>query len=100
VAPSNSGKTVLAKNILKHVDGMLKIPPTKILFCYTVYQPLYDEMKKEIPLIEFHQDFPQCMLQDILCFQILKEKNKVSFIFYLQSKFYCHKCIFEKEHDE
>ena len=32
VAPSNSGKTVLARNILKHVDGMLKIPPTKILF--------------------------------------------------------------------
>ena len=58
VAPSNSGKTVLAKNILKHVDGMLKIPPTKICFCYTVYQPLYDEMKKEIPLIKFHQVFP------------------------------------------
>ena len=58
VAPSISGKTVLAKNILKHVDGMLKIPPTKICFCYTVYQPLYDEMKKEIPLIEFHQGLP------------------------------------------
>ena len=42
----------------------------------------------------------KCMLQDILCFQVLKEKNKVSFIFYLQSKLYCHKCIFEKEHDE
>ena len=27
-------------------------------FCYTVYQPLYDEMKKEIPLIEFHQGLP------------------------------------------
>jgi hypothetical protein len=37
---------------------MFKIPPTKILFCYTVYQPLYDEMKKEIPLIEFHQGLP------------------------------------------
>jgi hypothetical protein len=59
VAPSNSGKTVLAKNISKQTDGMFKITP-----------------------------------------RVLKEKNKVSFIFYLQSKFYCHKCIFEKEHDE
>ena len=58
VAPSNSGKTVLAKNILKQTDGMFKIPPTKIFFCYTVYQPLYDEMKKEIPLIEFYQGLP------------------------------------------
>ena len=37
---------------------MFKIPPTKIFFCYAVYQPLYDEMKKEIPLIEFHQGLP------------------------------------------
>ena len=58
VAPSNSGKTVLAKNILKHADGMFKIPPTQIFFCYTVYQPLYDEMKKEIPNIHFHQSLP------------------------------------------
>jgi hypothetical protein len=61
LAPSNSGKTVLAKNISKQTDGMFKITPTKIFFCYTVYQPLYDEMKKEILLIErisrclFHQ---------------------------------------------
>lgn len=56
--PSNSGKSFLAKNILKHADGMFKIPPTKIFFCYTVYQSLYDEMKKEIPNIEFHQGLP------------------------------------------
>ena len=57
-APSNSGKSVLAKNILKHADGMFKVPPSKIFFCYTIYQPLYDEMKNEISNIEFHQGLP------------------------------------------
>lgn len=57
-APSNSGKSVLAKNILKHANGMFKVPPSKIFVCYTVYQPLYDEMKNEISNIEFHQGLP------------------------------------------
>ena len=36
----------------------LKYHLEKYFFCYTVYQPLIDEMKKEIPLIEFHQGLP------------------------------------------
>ena len=36
----------------------LKYHLQKYFFCYTVYQPLIDEMKKEIPLIEFHQGLP------------------------------------------
>ena len=36
----------------------LKYHQQKYCFCYTVYQPLYDEMNKEIPLIEFHQGLP------------------------------------------
>lgn len=58
VAPSSSGKTVLVKKILKQADGVFTIPPVKILFCYSVDQPIYDEMKKEITNIEFHKGFP------------------------------------------
>jgi len=58
VAPSSSGKTVLVKNILKQADGVFTIPPVKIFFCYSVDQPIYDEMKKEISNIEFHKGFP------------------------------------------
>lgn len=57
-APSGSGKTVLTKNILKHADGMFKVPPSKIYFCYSVWQDLYTEMKTDVKNIEFYQGLP------------------------------------------
>lgn len=57
-APSGSGKTVLTKNILHHADGMFKIPPSRIYYCYTIWQPLYTEMQKDIQNIYFYQGLP------------------------------------------
>lgn len=57
-APSGAGKTVLTKNILKHADGMFKVSPSKIFFCYSIWQNLYDEMKDEIKNIRFQQGLP------------------------------------------
>ena len=37
---------------------MFKIPPTQIFFCYSVYQDLYNDMKKDIPNMHFHQSLP------------------------------------------
>ena len=37
---------------------MFTQPPIKILYCYGVYQDLYDVMEKEIPIIEFHEGLP------------------------------------------
>ncbi|CAC5409972.1 unnamed protein product [Mytilus coruscus] len=58
VFPSGFGKTILTKQILTHANGMFTIPPSQIFFCYSVYQDLYTEMKKEIPNIHFHQGLP------------------------------------------
>ena len=57
-APSGAGKTVLTKNILKHADGMFKVPPSKIYFCYSMWQNLYDEMQNEIKNIHFYKGIP------------------------------------------
>ena len=57
-APSGAGKTFLTQQILKHADGMFKVPPSKIYFCYTMWQNIYTEMQNEIKNIEFYQGLP------------------------------------------
>ena len=55
---SSSGKTHLIFEILKCVDKMFNKRVKRIFFCYNVYQPIFDEMKKEIPHIEFFEGLP------------------------------------------
>lgn len=33
-------------------------PPEKVLYCYGIYQPLYETMEKELPFITFQQGLP------------------------------------------
>ena len=58
VGPSNSGKSVLVQHILENASGMFLKPPTKILFCYGVWQKIYNEMEAKISNIQFHKGFP------------------------------------------
>lgn len=37
---------------------MFKKPVARIMFSYSVWQDLYDQMKNEIPFIEFYKGFP------------------------------------------
>lgn len=57
-APSGSGKTVFTKNILKHANGMFKSPISKIFFCYSMWQKIYNEMENEIADIQFYKGLP------------------------------------------
>jgi len=58
VAPSGGGKTELTKQLLKHADDMFKVPPSKIYFCYSMWQNIYSEMQNEVNNIQFYQGFP------------------------------------------
>jgi len=58
VAPSGGGKTELTKELLKHADGMFKVPPSKIYFCYSMWQNIYSEMQNDVNNIQFYQGFP------------------------------------------
>ena len=60
--PSGSGKTVLTKKIL--VDEWIEQLPQRINWCYGQYQPLYDEMKKQLPGIEFVKGIPNFLEQE------------------------------------
>ena len=33
-------------------------PTDKILYCYGIYQPLFDQMKKDVPNLSFHHGLP------------------------------------------
>ena len=55
---TGSGKTVALYQLLRHADGMFQIPPKRIIYHYGKWQHLYDEMKANIPSIEFHEGLP------------------------------------------
>ena len=38
-------------------------PTDKILYCYGIYQPLFDQMKKDVPNLSFHHGLPD--IEDI-----------------------------------
>ena len=33
-------------------------PTDKILYCYGIYQPLFDQMRKDVPNLSFHHGLP------------------------------------------
>ena len=55
---TQSGKTRFTKKLLENASGMFDIPPQRILYAYSEYQPVFDDMKTTIPNIEFHQGLP------------------------------------------
>ncbi len=42
--PTKAGKTVWVKNLIMHADSMISPPPEKIYYCYTEWQPIYQEL--------------------------------------------------------
>ena len=59
VGSTNTGKSRWVYKLLLNKDQMFEGPPiTKILYCYSVYQDLFDEMGSALPLIQFKQGLP------------------------------------------
>ena len=58
--PSRSGKTTFIKKLLSNLPHMYsdRDLPDKILYCYSIEQPMYIEMKQIIPNITFHKGLP------------------------------------------
>ena len=55
VGSTGSGKTWFVHRFLRHLDSMFgDVKTDKILYCYSVYQELFNKMKEAIPRISFH----------------------------------------------
>lgn len=50
-----SGKTHFIYRILLNAIGMFEIPPQKIIYCYSQYQPLFEEMERNITSLVLYQ---------------------------------------------
>ncbi len=59
VGPTGVGKTHWIVRLLKNLDGMyVKDPPKKILYCYGSFQPLFNDLERDIPSFTLHQGLP------------------------------------------
>jgi len=56
--PSKSAKTTLLKSLLQYNTQLIDRPPEKIVYCYSRWQPDYDELNLLIPIIEFNEGLP------------------------------------------
>lgn len=55
---SGSGKTTLVHKILTYKDDIYEKPVHRVLYCMTVDQPLFSEMRRTVPGIKFRRGIP------------------------------------------
>ena len=59
VGPTSSGKTRWTYRLLNCLNRMYAgVPPDKVLYCYGVYQTLYDTFEDTMPHVTLHQGLP------------------------------------------
>ena len=77
--PTGSGKTHWVLNFLDHMSVLMDRRPNRVLFHYRVWQPGYDEMKKETSMpIEFKEGMPSA--EDVERLGIYRKKGGVLLI--------------------
>ena len=55
---TGSGKSTLLFKILRQGDQVFLSPPKQIIYCYGIYQTLYDDMKSHLSHIRFYEGLP------------------------------------------
>jgi hypothetical protein len=54
---TNSGKTYFLRQLLKEKERMFRPPPSKVMYCYGVWQDLFHEMETKLG-VDFHEGLP------------------------------------------
>lgn len=55
---TQSGKTTFLMKLLRHASSMFKIPPVRIIYCYTEFQPAFEQAEKTIPNFSLYEGVP------------------------------------------
>ena len=63
--PSQCGKSSWVFESLKYLNGIFTKPISVVFYCYSCYQPLFDQIRDIISNVEFHEGLPtKAMLTD------------------------------------
>lgn len=65
VGSSGSGKSFFVKDLLENMDHTLSRQPDQIIWCYSSYQPMYDELSKNVD-IKFYEGIPDSLRDETL----------------------------------
>ena len=79
---SNSGKSYWVFKLLQHKNSLFQKPPVKILYCYSIWQPLYEKMEndmdihfyKGLPTYEDLQKFGNATEHNLICLDDLQHE--------------------------
>ena len=58
-----SGKTIWVKSLLQQAQRAISLPPERIVWCYSHWQPAYLELMTTMPNIEFVKGIPENLEQ-------------------------------------
>ena len=73
---TGSGKTQCTYRLLENLKGMFHPDsPHNIMYCYGIWQPLFDEMESSIPNLTMHQGLPS--QEDLDMFTIDRQHNMI-----------------------
>ena len=61
---TGSGKTVWVKSLLKQAQEVIHLPPERVVWCYSQWQPAYMELLVTIPNVEFVKGIPSDLETD------------------------------------
>ena len=58
IGMSNCGKSSYIRKMMEQADGVFTEPPSRVIYCYNVFQRLFTEMADTVPNISFYQGLP------------------------------------------
>ena len=61
---TGSGKTIWVKSMLQQAQRAISLPPDRIVWCYSQWQPAYLELMTTIPNIQFVKGIPENLEKD------------------------------------
>ena len=71
--PSNCGKTFFVSKFFKNCDRLMKSPPKRIVWCYSIWQKAYDEIEAEfvqgVPDLDYFDRRPTILGLDDLMYE-------------------------------
>ena len=56
---SQSGKSYLVRSMLRHAEELFNPVPTKIIYCYGIYQKEFEQMLQSMPNLTLVEGFPE-----------------------------------------